>query len=300
MSPADIERTRKPLARTVCWTLLICGLLGLVPVQDRIAGARGIYGPVEDVLYMPSGTVLSRLSMGNEGLLADVYWTRAVQYFGRKRLDKDVRLDLLGALLGITTELDPHLLAAYRFGAMFLAAKPPEGAGEPREAIHLLERGIVANPDYWRLWQDLGFVYYWDMRDYAHAVRAFRAGSERPGAQVWMKALAAMVAVKGGDPEVSKLLWTQIYEHAENVDIQRSALEHLEALDAEEQIQSLERLLERFRLQEGRPAHSMHELVAKGFLRSVPADPSGVPYVIAPDGKLALGPESNVKLRLLL
>lgn len=300
MSPSASAKYSGNYLRAVWWALLLGALAALVPVQNRIDGVRGLYGPIEDVLYMPSGRIIGELSLGNEGLLADIYWTRVVQYFGRKRLAKDVRLDLLGPLLRITTELDPHLLIAYRFGAVFLSAKPPEGAGHPEKALELLRRGIVANPDYWRLWQDLGFVYYWDLKEYAQAVKAFRVGSQQPGAQVWMKAIAAMVATKGGDPETSKLLWTQIYHSAQNDQMRENALEHLAALTAHQQLGYLDDLLDRFRAREGRPAHSLRDLVKAGLLRGIPVDPGGVPYVIGKDGRAALGPQSNVKLRLLL
>jgi hypothetical protein len=300
VSSTTVQGTPRNFAKAACWALLVCSALALVPVQNRIAGERGVYGPVEDILYMPSGKVVRRLSLGNEGLLADIYWTRVVQYFGRKRLAKDVRYDLLGPLLRITTDLDPHLLIAYRFGAIFLSGRAPEGAGHPQEALQLLRRGIVANPDYWRLWQDLGFVYYWDLKDYKHAVRAFTTGSEQPGAQLWLKALAAMVAAKGGDPEASKLLWTQIYRHAENQAMRESAVDHLAALTAHEQIQELNQLLDKYHAKEGRSAHSIRDLIAAGLLRGVPLDPSGVPYAIKPDGKAGLGAQSKVKLRLIL
>ena len=164
----------------------------------------------------------------------------------------------------------------------------------------MLRRGIVANPDYWRLWQDLGFIYYWDLKDYKQAVRVFETGSERPGAQVWLTALAATVAAKGGDPQASKLLWTQIYRHAENEAMRESALDHLAALTAHEQIQELNDLLDKYRTQEGRPASSIQDLIAAGLLRGVPVDPSGIPYTVGPDGKAALGANSKVKLRLIL
>lgn len=299
MSSSNPENPARDVSRPFCWLLLIGAVLALLPVQQRIDGERGIFGPVEDVLYMPSGKIIGGLSLGNEGLLADIYWTRVVQYFGRKQLDKDVRLDLLGALLEITTELDPHLLIAYRFGAVFLAAKPPEGAGHPEKAIELLRRGIVANPDYWRLWQDLGFIYYWDLKDYPRAVKTFEAGSRQPGAQVWMKAVAAMVAVKGGDPATSKLLWTQIYRSAENDQMRESALEHLSALRAHEQIGALNRLIGEFRSKQGRPPRSLQDIVAAGLLERLPLDPSGIPYVIGPDDQAALGSQSKIKLRLI-
>ena len=65
------------------------------------------------------------MSLGYDGLLADIYWTRAVQYFGSKHHEGSRNFDLLAPLLEITTTLDPHLLVAYEYGANFLAPKPP-------------------------------------------------------------------------------------------------------------------------------------------------------------------------------
>jgi hypothetical protein len=285
--------------RSLCWLLVVAGFFGIVSVQKRVVSERGVYAPIGEVLYMSSGQVLSRLSLGHQGLLADIYWTRVVQYFGRKRLNKDMRLDLLGPLLRVTVELDPHLLIAYRFGAIFLGSNPPEGAGKPKEALDILRRGIVANPDYWRLWQDIGFVYYWDLKDYRNAVKAFETGARQPGAQVWMKAVAAMVAAKGGDVQTSRVLWAEIYQHADNDLIRQSALQHLAALKAREEMDQLDRLLVRYRATQGRPAGTFEDLLLANLIRRLPKDPSGVPYVIGPDGKTLLGPRSEVKLRLL-
>ncbi len=296
--PAGGESPRRVL-KGVCWSVLVAGLLALLPVQNRVAAERGTYASLEDVLYFASGSVLSKLSLGNQGLLADLYWTRVVQYFGRKRLDKDVRLDLLGPLLQITVDLDPHLLVAYRFGAVFLAEPPPEGAGRPQEALDLLRKGIVANPDYWRFWQDVGFIYYWDLRDYNKAVKAFETGARQPGAQVWMHAIAAQVSAKGGDIQTSRALWSQIYRQADNNQIRESALEHLAALDAQQTIDVLNQALGAYRKAAGHPAQDLQDLVTAGFIREVPRDPSGIPYVLGRDGQATVGPNSKVKLRLL-
>jgi hypothetical protein len=288
-----------PSVRRVAWLLLVASFLALVPVQRGIDREQAAQGKIAEVLYIPSGHFLRRLSLGHEGLLANIYWTRVVQYFGRKRLGQASRFELLRPLLQITTDLDPQLVIAYRFGAIFLAEKAPDGAGEPAEALYLLERGIVANPGYWRLWQDLGFIYYWDLKDYASAARAFRTGSERPGAGVWMKALAATVAAAGGQIQTSRLLWSEIYRQAENESIRSSAHEHLLALQAEEELEHLNRLLAQYREREGREARGFRELVAVGFLSAVPRDPSGAVYRVGPDGRAALAPGSKIDLRLL-
>jgi tetratricopeptide (TPR) repeat protein len=283
----------------VCWILLIGSLTALWPVQRALDLERGPAAETSDVLYLPSGNLLRQLSVGYQALLADIYWTRVVQYFGRKRLAQSTRFDVLGPLLRITTDLDPRLIIAYRYGSVFLAEKPPGGAGRPAEALELLRRGIVRNPQYWRLWEDLGFIYYWDLKDYPQAAKVFQIGSERPGALPWMKVLAATVAAKGGGYETSRLLWLDIYRHADNDSIQMSALAHLMALDAQDQLRRLSELLALYRRNEGQAPGSFSDLVAAGYLKAGPRDPSGAPYVISPEGQASLSQSSKVDLRLL-
>ena len=104
----------------------------------------------QDELMLRSGPMLRFMSLEYAPLLADLYWTRAVQYYGANSKKAEVKLDLLWPLLDITTTLDPNLIPAYRFGSTFLAEPPPRGAGQPDRAIELLERGIKANPEFWR------------------------------------------------------------------------------------------------------------------------------------------------------
>jgi hypothetical protein len=278
---------------------MILALSLQVALRNNLDRTRGASSQGPELLYISSGGPLRRLSLGFNGLLADIYWTRAIQYYGRERLSEHPDYTLLGPLLRITTSLDPHLLVAYRFGAVFLASKAPGGAGEPEQAMQLLRQGIVANPGYWRFWEDLGFIQYWDLRDYVAAARTFDTGSQRPGAEIWMKTLAASIAARGGEIRTSQLLWAQVYQTAGNSTIRKSALEHLAALKADEDIQSIDRLLAVYRKGEGHPAHSLGELVNAGLLRAIPDDPSGVPYRVGPDGKATLSQGSRVDLRLL-
>jgi hypothetical protein len=295
-----VERARAAQSSLrIGWLLLVTGLLVLAPVRRGIDRSLIAVSEPGDALYWASGESLRHLSLGYEGLLADVYWTRVVQYYGRQRLAQSGRFDLLAPLLQITTTLDPQLIIAYRFGAVFLAEKPPAGAGQPLEALRLLRRGIVANPGYWRLWQDLGFIYYWDLQDYAGAARAFQTGSQRPGAQVWLKTLAAAVAAKGGELQTARLLWSEIYRNADNEQIRRSAQDHLMALAAREDLGRLNSLLVRYREHSGHPARTFRELVVAGLLPRVPVDPSGASYAINSDGQADLSPASGVDLRLI-
>jgi hypothetical protein len=197
-------------------------------------------------------------------------------------------------LLEVTTTLDPHLLVAYKFGAIFLAEPPPKGAGRPDLAVNLIRRAIMNNPENWRLWSDLGFIYYWDMKDYKEAAEAYLEGSRRPGARDWMKVMAAKIAEEGGSRGTSRFLWEQIYLSTQDGDIRRTALEHLQSLKAEEDAERLEELAARFHQRFGRFPASARELVEAGILPGVPADPTGHSYVLTPNGKAHLNPSSPI------
>ena len=93
-------------------------------------------------LMLRSGSMVKRMSLEYAPLMAAIYWTRAVQYFGEKHMLHDRNLGLLWPLLDITTTLDPNLMPAYRSGSTFLSDAPPRGAGQPDLAVKLLERGI--------------------------------------------------------------------------------------------------------------------------------------------------------------
>src|SRR5262249_56552005 len=104
------------LAATV---VLVTLSAGSVFTQHKVESLRGKEATLEEVLYLPSGKVLKRLSLGYSGLLADIYWTRAVQYFGGKYEQRSTRYDLLHPLLDITTDLEPKLTPAYQNRSRF-------------------------------------------------------------------------------------------------------------------------------------------------------------------------------------
>ncbi|MBI4458814.1 MAG: tetratricopeptide repeat protein [Acidobacteria bacterium] len=265
-------------------------------LQVSIDREKSQYEEATEMLWIPSGEVLRKLSLGHEGLLADIYWTRVVQYFGGKLRDRQYNFNLLAPLLNITVTLDPHLLVAYYFGAFFLSAQPPQGAGQPQEAVALLQRGIEANPQEWRLWHHLGFLYYWELQDYGKAAAAYEEGSKNPNARPWMKVMAAAILQKGGNREISRFLWTEIYNSSEDVTIRENARVHLESLKALDDIVALENRARLFREQTGRWPQSFSEMIAKGLLGGAPSDPQGFPYQLQAEGKVGLDPQSPVRL----
>ncbi|MBI2815308.1 MAG: hypothetical protein HYX72_00050 [Acidobacteria bacterium] len=287
--------SRKVRAATVL-AFVLAAWAASAAVQMRIDAEIAPYRNTSETLWIPSGKVLKRLSFGHEGLVADIYWTRAVQYYGGRRRDHKTDFSLLGPLLEITTDLDPHLMIAYKFGALFLSEAPPEGADQPEAAVRLIKKGIQANPDDWRMWHDLGFIYYWNLKDYSAAAAAYLEGSKNPKVHPWMKVMAATISQKGGNRETSRFLWTEVYQSTTDPSIRENALQHLNGLKALDDMEEIEKRVAAFHDQTGRWPQTLRELVTHGLLRGIPSDPEGFPYELGPDRKIKLHPKSKVEL----
>lgn len=277
-------------------TLLLFATIGVYCTQKAIDQRVGRFRSTEEVLYLPSGKVIKTLSLGHSGLLADVYWMRAVQYYGGKRLKDEKRFDLLAPLIGIATTLDPHLIHAYRFGAIFLSEQSPIGAEQPEKAVALLKQGIEQNPHEWQLYRDLGFVYYWYLKDFKTAAGVFLEGSKNPQSATWMKTFGAELLAKGGNRESARFLWQQFYETADNEQMKQNARENLVRLKALDEMDLLREFISKVETRLGRPVQSIEELIKLGILKQQPLDPKGFPYLYDPETKsVRMSPDSKVR-----
>jgi hypothetical protein len=115
----------------------------------------------------------------------------------------------------------------------------------------------------------------------------------------WMRIMAARVAAQGGQLATSKFLWSEIARQADNEQIRKNAEDHLMAIEATEEITKLEALVALYNSRQDRPARSLQALVGAGYLRALPRDPSGTPYILAPGGRVRLNPRSSVDPSLL-
>ncbi|HZQ93627.1 MAG TPA: hypothetical protein VFA67_01380 [Candidatus Sulfotelmatobacter sp.] len=275
-------RRRTQLIATTCLILSMGASVLLLHRVDEIR-PRAV---LEDVLYISSPKMVKRTSLGFDGLMACIYWTRTVQYFGHRHYERARTYNELAPLLEITTALDPHMIPAYQFGASFLAPAPPNGAGEPVRAIELMKYGIQNNPDNWHLYYDLGFVYYTELKDYKRAAEVFEQGSKVPNAHPFLKLLAAQMAEHANDYETARMLWTATYESSTESNIRQNAIEHLRSIRVDEEVTRLQQAVSRFEQQNGRLPTSLWELAAAEHLRGIPVDPDGNPYILSFDGQV--------------
>jgi len=281
--------------------LLLSGTIGLARARDLAYPL-----PVVDdqQLYVTSPNAALRLSLEFRALAADLYWIRALQYYGGiQRGHKDgeppalakgrTEYDQLFPLLDLTTSFDPHFNLAYRFGAIFLSEPPPAGPGRPDLAIRLLEKGLAARPDKWEYMQDIGFVHYWWRHDYLAAATWFDKASRVPGAPWFLRSLSAVTLAEGGDRQASRTMWLAIRQSAEIDWLKEDADRRLEQLDVLDLIDGVQRTVDIARPRTG-TLTTWPGLIRAGVLRGVPLDPAGVPLDIDSDGQVHLSVKSRL------
>jgi len=259
---------------------LLAAAIGIQVVRDRGWQA---YEPPNPLLWVQPGPIVSRLVLGFDNLVADVYWIRTIVYYGGKRRSDAATKDYqtLYPLLDLVTTLDPHFRVAYRFGAIFLTESYPSGPGRPDQAVRLLTRAIERDLGRWEYFHDIGFIYYWWLRDYQQASDWFLRASGRPDAPSWLRPLAATTLAVGGNFESSRLIWQQL-ANSDVEYIRAQARHRLAQLDAAEAIAELTPVLRAFVDREGRLPRTWGELAQLGPLPRVPVDPAGVPFVVDP------------------
>ena len=287
---------------------VLAGIAGLMIAAVRVQAMRErTYPdpPVADVsLYVTSEGALRHLTLAYNALAADVYWIRAIQYYGGIKRSLAAELPMLAPppalaanspdaypllypLLDLTTSLDPSFNIAYRFGAVFLAEPYPNGPGRPDLAIALLDKGIRQRSDKWEYMQDIGFVHYWYRHDYRVAATWFRKASELPSAPWWLRSLAATTLAQGGDRRSSRQMWEAIRASAEIEWLRTDAERRLAQLRALDDIDRLQAQVEAYRVGEGHVPIGWGDL----FGGRVPVDPAGSPYELS-DGRVRVSQAS--------
>lgn len=268
---------RSTAAYLVVIALLLATAVGLQVWRDR---GWTPYEPATPVLWLQNPQTMRKLALGFDSLVADVYWMRAVVYFGRQRLSEraDKNYELLYPYLNLVTALDPRFTTAYRFGAIFLSEQPPGGPGHSEQAIELLKRGMEYNPNRWEFAHDIAFVHYWSHRDPIEAAEWMQRAAEVPGSPAWLKTSAATMLELGRDRESARSLWLQMRDTADVDWLRRTAEIRIQQLDAAEAIDQLNQIVWRYEARTGRIPATWQELVSARILRGIPLDPAGVPF----------------------
>lgn len=253
-----------------------------VPIQRGIDSIRGKFRSVEETSFF-SSSALKRLSLGYKEIIADIYWLRALQYFGGKKLQEQ-KPEFLFHYFDIITDLDPRFVNAYRYGGTFLAENPPFGLGEYELGMSLLDKGRMNNPDNFRLPLEQGFIAYLGYKNYEKASELFKEASEKPGLSdiraASFRGMAASALAKGGNRELSREIWKTIYETSPIETRRNFALLNLKELETMDKEDILTEALRRYLNKHNEFPKGIEDLKGAGIIKKIPEEPFGGEFVI--------------------
>jgi tetratricopeptide (TPR) repeat protein len=193
---------------------------------------------------------------------------------------------LLYPLLDTATDLDPHFIAAYNYGAILLPAIDRE------KAILIAQKGIRENPDAWRLYQYLGYI-YWKLGRYNEAADTFEKGSRIPEAAPFMKLMAASMQTQGGSRSTARAVYRQMLSDSDDPMVKLTAERRLAGLDSLDERDAIDKALAESKDQTGKCPGSLADIMPRLMGVRLPegnefkidnanrlVDPTGAPYLL--------------------
>ena len=289
MVDANLNQRPKGNQNVALTGVVIIGLAMTVLLSQLLDSRRPRIDPAleEEALYL-SGNTAKRLSLGFNGLVADWYWMRSLQYVGRKVLasERGPMLDHLGALdlrllaplLDTATTIDPSFIEPYEYAAIVLPGIDTDAA------IRITRKGIAANPSSWKLYHQLGYI-YWQHRDYATAAETYGAGASIAGAPAWMSAMKAKMSLEGGSRGTAREIYSRMFEDSTDTNIRDMASLRLKQLDSLDERDLIRKVLASYKAKRNQCPTSWQEIapVLQSLRFSLdrsgsPLDPLGFPY----------------------
>jgi tetratricopeptide (TPR) repeat protein len=250
----------------------------------------------DEDLYL-SSQKLNLLGSDFKGLIADWYWIQSLQYMGNKIINskeevinindlRPLNPRLLFPMLDTASSLDPQFMTVYSYGAAVLPAIDSD------QAIKLLEKGVAANREDWRLYHNLGYI-YWQSKNYSKAAEVYAEGAKKPGAPVWMKQMSVNMQAQGGSRDFARQIYQQMFDTAEDEQAKTFAELRFAQIQSLDERDAIRTSLQIFQRKFNRCPQNWRE-VSPYLQKTVPPygdslrsnrdgallDPTGVPYVM--------------------
>jgi tetratricopeptide (TPR) repeat protein len=245
-----------------------------------------------ELLYLPSPEMLRLSSLGNPGLVADLLYLWAIQYYAQYQ-PRD-RFLYLEPIFDLITDLDPRYHDAYRVGALIMQLPITEEAKHKAAVIRLFDKALRHMPANHEIAEAAGWDMYIRYRDKAESIRYFEAAVAMPGAPHRLKRFLGVWQQEGEAWSFDDALsyWEEVRREARTPYDRTMSERQIYRLYAARDEERLGSVLEQWSRRFGRCPSSWQELVDAGWLDRVPEDYFGQPYRILPDECEAMGVDS--------
>ena len=229
------------------------------------------------LMYLPDGEVLKFVSLGYQNLVADLIWLRIIQVFGDRTVTDEGYNWIFNALDAVTT-LDPKFVQAYLAGSMTLTVM----ADHVEQSNKILEKGILANLEEWRIPFILGFNHFNFLGDYELGARYIEMATAMPGTPDWLPLLAARLHVQANTPHIALELLARVEEATTDMRLKAKLGIRIKEVMIERDLMTIEQAIDLYEARQGTPPEGLSKLVETGVLTRIPIDPFGGSYKLNP------------------
>ncbi len=255
--------------------------------HDAVADVR------TQLRLLPNGSFVKPMVLGYHHMAADLLWLNIVQVLGEREV-RQADYEWLFHALDVTTTLDPHYVYAYDVGGVVLA----ELAGRVDWSNALLEKGLAANPEAWRLPFQLGFNAFFHQQDYVRAADYMAIAARLPGRPAYVPELAARLYVEGKQPALAMDFLDVMERQTDDVHV-LAVLERRKAdVILERDLTILEEATQGYKARKGRGPKSFDELIQAGDLAAIPVEPFGGAYRLNPEHGTVVSTTHQTRMRL--
>jgi tetratricopeptide (TPR) repeat protein len=257
----------------------------------------------KELLYLPSPEYLSLISLGNTGFTADIFYLWSIQYFSQFE-DKE-RFIYLDKVFDLITDLDPQYVDPYRVGAIIMLIESFEDPLSCKDSVlALLEKGIKANPNDYRLANEAGWHCHNEFNDPDLALHYIGLARSKPNAPHFVKRLYGHLSGEQDlftDEEALKY-WQEVLTQATTEYELNASNNALYDLNAKMAMKELNPILASFKAQYGNCPDNWEAIIGKPFqhegrtiaLQSIPLDYLENRYGIDP-AKCEIVPAKKLK-----
>lgn len=247
-------------------------------------------GPYQAPL-LPRLEFLQIIGAGQRALVADYFWLQAIQSMGAAGQEADMALrpqrylDLF-YYADLITDLDPDFKKVYTFAGNAV----PTNLGREtwvntREARRILEKGVARFPTDAQLRLYLAYNLSFHHNEHALAAEHLAYAARLPDAPAVIGEMASRLLAHTGNFETALTLAQSFYESEEDP-VMRDIFEtRVKEIHRERVLQQVDAALRAFEAREGRRPAELSELVARGDLKALPADPMGGVIYVGEDGR---------------
>lgn len=269
LSKGDKERiavsTLRKLILIATTLALLASAVWLLQAHDR--RYMSSEESVRELMYFPTAEAVRLLAAGNELVVADYLWLRMIQYYAFHR-EKDRNFQYLHPIIDRLTDIDHRFVYPYTFGALLLV----HDAQDSVNSLALLNKAKRLNPEKWEFPYMKGFILYIFLQKWEEGAGEFLAASKLPGAVPGAKRYAAYIYRRMGAREVSKAMWSDIYETTNNRLERDVAKVYLDRIEMEETIERLQKAAEKYHKMHGQWPANLWSLVEAGYINAIPQE----------------------------